>query len=131
MKKYADEHPSDASTYLSSVTGDTNSTNIHCAETLTCATCHGQNKTKEVIDDGEKGGEGHSVNGSYGGFVDNGASNYARTFNGDIWMGFMKHLFILIVEAMEETGVVDVTEEVVEEAKEAEEAKVEGMPMST
>ncbi|RJS86583.1 hypothetical protein CW713_00050 [Methanophagales archaeon] len=40
----------------------------------------------------------------------------------------MKHLFILIVEAMEETGVVDVTEEVVEEA---EEAKVEGMPMST
>jgi len=88
VKKYADEHPSDASTYdLSNVTADTNSTNVHCAEALTCATCHGQNKTKEVIDDGDKGGEGHSVNGSYGGFVDNVASNYARTFNGDICMG--------------------------------------------
>jgi len=40
-----------------------------------------------VIDDGDKGGEGHSVNGSYGGFVDDVASNYARTFNGDICMG--------------------------------------------
>ena len=88
VKKYAEEHPSDASTYdLSNVTADTNSTNVHCAEALTCATCHGQNKTKEVIDDDEKGGEGHSVNGSYGGFVDDVASNYARTFNGDICMG--------------------------------------------
>jgi len=86
VKKYADEHPSDASTYdLSNVTADTNSTNVHCAEALTCATCHGQNKTKKVIDDDEKGGEGHS--GSYGDFVDNVASNYARTFNGDICMG--------------------------------------------
>ncbi|MCW3131474.1 MAG: hypothetical protein N2V73_01940 [Candidatus Methanospirare jalkutatii] len=88
VKKYAEEHPSDASTYdLSSVAGDTNSTNVHCAEALTCATCHGQNKTKEVIDDSERGGEGHSVNGSYRDFVDNVASNYARTFNGDICMG--------------------------------------------
>ncbi|MCU4139232.1 MAG: hypothetical protein MW690_001164 [Methanophagales archaeon] len=88
VKKYAEEHPSDASTYdLSNVTADTNSTKVHCAEALTCATCHGQNKTKKVIDDDEKGGEGHSVNGSYGGFVDYVASNYARTFNGDICMG--------------------------------------------
>ena len=88
VKKYADEHPSDASTYdLSNVTADTNSTKVHCAEALTCATCHGQNKTKKVIDDDERQGEGHSVNGSYGGFVDDVASNYARTFNGDICMG--------------------------------------------
>jgi len=88
VKKYAEENPSDASTYdLSNVISDTNSTKVHCAEALTCATCHGQGKTKEVIDDDEKGGEGHSVNGSYGGFVDDVASNYARTFNGDICMG--------------------------------------------
>ena len=88
VKKYAEEHPSDASTYnLSSVAGDTNSTKVHCAEALTCATCHGQNKTKKVIDDYEKGGEGHSVNSSYRGFVDYVASNYARTFNGDICIG--------------------------------------------
>jgi len=88
VKKYADEHPSDALTYnLSNVTADTNSTKVHCAEALTCATCHGQNKTKKVIDDGERKGEGHSVNSSYSGFVDYVASNYARTFNGDICMG--------------------------------------------
>jgi len=88
VKKYAEENPSDASTYdLSNVISDTNSTKVHCAEALTCATCHGQGKTKEVIDDSEREGEGHSVNGSYGGFVDSVASNYARTFNGDICMG--------------------------------------------
>jgi len=89
VKKYADEHPSDALTYnLSNVTADTNSTKVHCAEALTCATCHGQNKTKEVIDDTDFGkGKGHSVSSSYSGFVDYVASNYARTFNGDICMG--------------------------------------------
>ncbi len=86
VDKYADEHPADNATYdLGNVTADTNSTDVHAAEALTCATCHGSGKTKEVIDNLDKDGgcTGHSGTN----FVDDVASTYARTFNGDICMG--------------------------------------------
>ena len=84
VTEYASEHPSDNTTYsLADVSMDTNSTSVHCAEALTCATCHGSGKTKAVIDNNERMGNGHSGSS----FVDNIASNYARTFNGDICMG--------------------------------------------
>ena len=82
VDKYADENPSYALTYnLSYVVEDTNSTDVHCAEALTCATCHARGKTKEVIDNTDRSGEGHSGED----FVGN--ISYARTFNGDICMG--------------------------------------------
>lgn len=93
VKKYVDKNPSDNTTYsLGDVTADTNSTQVHAAEALWCQTCHGSGKTKGVIDnlDYPKGGqdmEGHSIDGSNGGFVDDVADNYARTFHGDICMG--------------------------------------------
>lgn len=87
VKEYANEHPSDNTTYvLGAVTSDTRSTEVHCAEALTCATCHGSGKTKYVIDNPDRGGGG-SVGHSGTSFVDNITSNYARTFNGDICMG--------------------------------------------
>ncbi len=83
VKRYADEHPGYNTTYdLGNVTSDTNSTEVHCAEILSCATCHGTGKTKEVIDNPNYHGKGHGAS-----FVDNVAANYARTFNGDTCMG--------------------------------------------
>ena len=83
VNKYANENPSDSTTYdLTSVTADTNSTLVHCAEALWCQTCHGSGKTKAVIDNTEKGGSGHGAS-----FVDKVKNNYARTFHGDICMG--------------------------------------------
>jgi hypothetical protein len=67
------------------VTADTNSTLVHAAEMLTCATCHGSGKTKEVIDDTQMAGLGHSNTDPD--LVDLIAEQYARTFNGDICMG--------------------------------------------
>ncbi len=88
VHRYAEEHPADNLTYqLDNVSVDTNSSDVHCAEALSCGACHAEGKTKQVIDDSERGGEGHSVNGSYGYFVGGVASTYARTFNGDICMG--------------------------------------------
>ena len=88
VKKYADENPSDSSTYsLASVASDTNSAQVHAAEALWCQTCHGSEKTKKVIDNprgcGGMGGEG----GHGAGFVDTVKNKYARTFHGDICMG--------------------------------------------
>lgn len=84
VKKYADEKPSDSSTYsLASVASDTNSAQVHAAEALWCQTCHGSGKTKKVIDNTDNGGEGHSDTN----FVDSVKNNYARTFHGDICMG--------------------------------------------
>ena len=89
VKKYADENSAENTTYsLADVTDDTNSTEVHAAEALWCQTCHGSTKTKDVIDNldyPKSGGSkfGHSdIN-----FVDDVASNYARTFHGDICMG--------------------------------------------
>ena len=96
VNKYASEHSSENATYdLGNVTEDTNSTEVHCAEALTCASCHGSGRTKEVIDNpdgpgGDGGGGGDEKKGHSGttpDFVDEVASNYARTFNGDICMG--------------------------------------------
>ncbi|MHC1565407.1 MAG: hypothetical protein ACXQS6_03705 [Candidatus Syntropharchaeales archaeon] len=82
VTEYASEHPSDNTTYsLGNVAADTNSSSVHAAEALTCATCHGSGKTK--ADGNQEPGNGHSGSS----FVDNIASNYARTFNGDICMG--------------------------------------------
>ena len=84
VKKYADENPSDNTTYdLGNVTSDTNSTEVHAAEALWCQTCHGSGKTKEVIDNPDQSHPGHAGRS----FVDDIASNYARTFHGDICMG--------------------------------------------
>jgi len=81
VDKYADENPNQRLTYeLDNVTSDTNSTKVHCAEILTCQTCHGTGKTKEVIDNPDQAGTGHGSS-----FVDN--VTYARTFNGDVCMG--------------------------------------------
>jgi hypothetical protein len=86
VKKYADENPSNNTTYnLTGVTADTNSAQVHAAEALSCQTCHGSGKTKVVIDNPDfTGGAGHSDSNN---FVDDVASNYARTFHGDICMG--------------------------------------------
>lgn len=85
VKKYADNHSSDKSTYsLGNVTSDTNSPNVHAAEALWCQTCHGSGKTKEVINNTDYSkGAGHTDQG----FVDEVKNNYARTFHGDICMG--------------------------------------------
>ena len=86
VNKYASEHSSENATYdLGNVTDDTNSTEVHCSEALTCAICHGSGRTKEVIDNPDYGGSGH--NETTPDFVDEVASNYARTFSGDICMG--------------------------------------------
>jgi len=89
VKRYADEHPTKSSTYdLGSVTADTNSTLVHAAEALTCATCHGSGKTKKVIDVlGTPGGNSYGHSNTNPDFVDLVASRYARTFDGDICMG--------------------------------------------
>ena len=77
VSRYAEENPDEASTYgLSSVINDTNSNSVHAVEALTCATCHGSNKTKDSS----------AYHGSSG-IEDYIASNYARTFNGDMCMG--------------------------------------------
>ncbi len=84
VKKYADENPSDSLTYsLASVASDTNSAQVHAAEALWCQTCHGTGKKKNVIDNPDHGGKGHSDTN----FVDSVKNNYARTFHGDICMG--------------------------------------------
>ncbi len=84
VKKYADGNTTARDYYnLTDVTNDTNSTNIHAAEALSCQTCHGSEKTKEVIDNPEEDGSGHTGTN----FVDNVANNYTRTFHGDICMG--------------------------------------------
>jgi len=94
VKKYADGNTTARDYYnLTNVTDDTNSAEVHAAEALTCATCHGNEKTKKVIDNTDCNGSkswdafGHSNISSYSSFVDDVASNYARTFNGDICMG--------------------------------------------
>jgi hypothetical protein len=84
VKKYADENPSDNTTYnLTGVTADTNSAQVHAAEALWCQTCHGSGKTKVVIDNDEQPKDGHTGIS----FVDDVKDNYARTFHGDICMG--------------------------------------------
>ncbi|MFP3909030.1 MAG: hypothetical protein ACLFVI_06705 [Archaeoglobaceae archaeon] len=84
VKKYADEHPSQKLTYsLDDVTSNTNSTSIHAAEIVWCQTCHGTGKTKEVIDNPERTGLGHSQTD----FVDKVKDNFSRTYTGDICMG--------------------------------------------
>jgi len=84
VKKYADENPSDNTTYnLTGVTADTNSAQVHAAEALWCQTCHGSGKTKVVIDNDEQQKDGHTGIS----FVDDVKDNYARTFHGDICMG--------------------------------------------
>ncbi|MFP3909032.1 MAG: hypothetical protein ACLFVX_04155 [Archaeoglobaceae archaeon] len=87
IKKYANNNPSEDSTYnLSDVTSDTNSTSIHAAEALWCQTCHGTGKTKEVIDNKDydrQNRKGHNQTD----FVDEIKNYYARTFHGDICMG--------------------------------------------
>ena len=88
VKKYADANPSANTTYsLDDVTDDTNSTDVHAAEALWCQTCHGSTKTKVVINNNQRAGSGHSNTSTYPNFVDDIASNYARTFHGDICMG--------------------------------------------
>jgi hypothetical protein len=83
---FASTHPAKKTTYsLDDVTDDTNSTLVHAAEMLTCATCHGSGKTKEVIDNGDMPGTGHYQTDPD--LVDLIAERYARTFNGDICMG--------------------------------------------
>ena len=84
VKRYAEENPGDEMTYdLDSVRADTNSEVVHAAEALWCQTCHGDGKRKEVIDNPDHCGEGHSKRS----FVDDIKTNYARTFHGDICMG--------------------------------------------
>jgi len=84
VKKYADDNPSDNSTYsLASVALDTNSAPVHAAEALWCQTCHGTGKKKNVIDNRDHGGDGHTGTN----FVDKVKNKYARTFHGDICMG--------------------------------------------
>lgn len=79
VNKYAGEHPTESATYaLATVTADTNSSDVHCAEALWCQTCHGNGKSKKV----HVNSSGHT-----GTFVDAVASDYARTFHGDICMG--------------------------------------------
>ena len=86
VKKYADENTTARDYYdLTNVTADTNSAQVHAAEALSCQTCHGSGKTKVVISNPDfTGGEGHSDSNN---FVDDVASNYTRTFHGDICMG--------------------------------------------
>ncbi len=87
VKMYADDNPSDNTTYdLGNVTNDTNSTLVHCAEALSCQTCHGSGKTKVVIDNPDKS-DGEMTGHTGTKFVDNVANNYTRTFHGDICMG--------------------------------------------
>ncbi len=84
VNKYANENLADKTTYdLGDVTSDTYSTQVHCAEALWCQTCHGNGKTKVVIDNPEQLNTGHSGTN----FVDDVTSDYARTFQGDICMG--------------------------------------------
>ena len=84
VNKYANENLADKTTYdLGDVTSDTHSTQVHCAEALWCQTCHGNGKTKVVIDNPEQLNTGHSGTN----FVDDVTSDYARTFQGDICMG--------------------------------------------
>ena len=78
VARYAKENPSSASYYsLSSVVDDTNSTKVHAAESLTCATCHEYGKTKwpSCAD--------HEYPNNFTRYIEN---NYARTFQGDICM---------------------------------------------
>jgi len=85
VNKYANDNHADSTTYnLTNVTDDTNSTLVHCAEALTCQTCHGSEKTKKV----KNNPDFHQHSGHTGtGFVDTIANTYARTFHGDICMG--------------------------------------------
>ena len=86
VAQYADQNPSDATTYdLNSVIADTNSTLVHAAEKLRCTTCHGYGKTKDpynvIATSGYWGNEiGHRN------FM-NQTENYANTFAGDLCMG--------------------------------------------
>jgi len=86
VAKYANQNPSDSSTYdLTNVTSDTNSTLVHAAESIRCITCHGYGKTKDpydvIIPSGYWGNEiGHRN------FM-NQSESYARAFNGDLCMG--------------------------------------------
>ncbi len=70
---------------LPDVVSDTNSTQIHAAEILWCQTCHGGGNAKEVIDNVERTGRGHSQTSPD--FVDKVKSNYPRSYTGDICMG--------------------------------------------
>ena len=74
---YSEEFPSSAIYYdLSGVVDDTNSSYVHAAEIVSCATCHGNGKTKwaSCADHEAKN------------FVNYVASNYPRNANGDICM---------------------------------------------
>jgi len=75
---YSEEFPNLAVYYgLSDVVGDTNSSYVHAAEIVTCATCHGKEKTKWV----------HCADHEAANFVNYVDSNYPRNVNGDICMG--------------------------------------------
>ncbi|MFP4559580.1 MAG: PKD domain-containing protein, partial [Archaeoglobaceae archaeon] len=76
VDRYAEINGSDYYN-LQAVINDTNSTSVHAAESLSCGTCHGSGKTKEVT----------CANHNSKDFVEHVSSTYARTVVGDICMG--------------------------------------------
>ncbi len=86
VTRYADENPSDATTYnLNSVISDTNSTSVHAVEKIRCTTCHGYGKAKDPYSVISSSGYWGNENG-HRAFM-NQTESKARTFSGDLCMG--------------------------------------------
>jgi len=91
VTKYANDNPTDSSTYsLSSVAADTNSTKVHAVEKIRCTTCHGTGKTKDpytvISSSGISGTYNWNNEDGHRNFM-NQTENKARTFSGDLCMG--------------------------------------------